>query len=339
MHWQKQEIKQGFNLAFGFSAFCSFLLGLLVLLASCSEGAVERNGLYEGTEGLKISLSSPRTEYYVSEGADGFIDQVEIPFILGLENLGRARIEEEGFRLELFGFDPRIISTTPRTFEDFNMEMNVITLRDSAFEGVSLARPLGNRKAITGRDIEFGTKKDASIPGDSYQFNLKANLCYRYKTYFSDSFIVSPRGSQQEFIEGGLYDRKDYGEKGQGAPIAVTRAEVEPIGNKARVTFYIKRLDNVEIYYNRDASPKKDECGSVRFENRNKVLVSGVWLSGAQKASCLEKEFYLDAKGEGIIDCIFDEGVPSSSASTVISLELEYDVFDSASLGFRLRKI
>jgi len=340
MHKQKQSRKLFSHREPGLIDLCAFLVLMLAFISSCSSDRESaRESLYEGTEGLKMSLTSPMREYYISEGGDGSIETLDIPFVLYLTNLGRAIIEKDDFKLEISGFDPKIISVSPSNFGEFSMQMNVITLRDSSFEGISLIRPMGDIKVISGSDLGFRTNRQAKIPGNSYNFNLKLNLCYRYRTYFNDGFTVAPAGVQQGFIQDKMLDSKDYYEKGQGAPIGIIRVEVSPVGDKIRATFFIKKLDNVAIYYNKEYAPVRAECGDVKFNDRNKVFVSAVQLSDNTRATCLEKEFYLNENGEAVIDCIFEGQIAQGTVDTVLLIELEYDVFDSASLAFQLKKI
>ena len=319
-----------------FSALTAIAL-VALMSSSCTKTDDGLSDVFTGTQGLKISVSGFSREILISSFNP---ESISIPFIATLENKGRHTIGSNDFKLVLSGHDPKLIDCYGESGSGFVIRNCEAALAyGEKFEGKSTLRRIGDKKILTNDMFEFVTKREG-ISGEIYPFTVLFSLCYRYRTYFSDSLMLDPSSTPQRVdFHNQASTRTHSG--GQGAPLGVTRVSSLTLGNKAIVFITVKKLDNVQVYYDEANNPSAQKCGSASYNIRNKFKVTKAELSDFREMSlCTGKTFYLNQNGEGEFTCEFEiRGDIRNEISAILNLELEYDVFDYSQQSFVIRKI
>jgi len=308
------------------------ILVALVFITSCTSNSPSSSsqGL-SGFKALVMELRIPKSDFFVSDSSTDF----EIPFNIIIKNEGTSTVSKNNAVLQISGFDPSLFSKA---------ESKVVIPINQDIEGRSTNRAFGDIIVFSNpKDIDLKlTKEGIKNIKDRYEFDLFYNLCYKYKTSLSSSIKLNPLNTLNLVNDVSNQNSVSYSQ-GQGAPLAVTRIDVFSTNNKVLLTIYVEKKSGKLIYYTDSFSTK--DCGSVEFSSRNKFKVSKASLSGKIAEDCVGKdkkgkEFYLDESGRGQITCTFslDDEI-NSPITSILSLDLEYYVFDSISQRFSVRKI
>ncbi len=316
--------------------FLALMAVSVIFISSCSPEA-EQTGLFTGTQGLKISVSGFSSEILLPSGIE---ESTIIPFIASIENMGRHTVGTDDFKLMLSGYDPQLIECSGASNPDLLIRECEVTLNHGrTIEGRNTLRRIGDKVIITNDMFDFKTSPEG-IPGDMYRFELLFSMCYRYKTYFSDSLMLDPNSDFQKIDYRGQASMRTH-TGGQGAPLAVTGISSIATGNKAIVFVNVKKMDNVQVYFDEEKPPAIQKCGSASYNIRDRFKVTMAQLSDFTELSlCNGKTFYLNDMGEGQFTCEFELGRDiRNEISSIFNLELEYDVFDYTKQPFSMRKI
>lgn len=303
-------------------------VAISVLLLSCSSQGPSSNASNSvaGFQGLTMELKVARTDFLISDSQKEFT----LPFTLIVKNSGFYTVSKNGAVLQVSGYDPSLITSTKKN-------MNVQQIKE-AMQGKSTTRPIGDMKVFSGSDFGLTFSNLDSIT-DSYDFDLFFNLCYKYATSFSSSIRLAPITDLNLANDVNIRNSISFSQ-GQGAPLAITGIDIYPSSKEVLLTIHVKQKSGRLIYYPDKFST--DECGSIDFSERNKFKVASATLSGVGGDCGNDKNnyFYLDDNGNGQIACKFElNNEITSPMTSILSLNLEYYVFDSLSQRFSIRKI
>ena len=228
--------------------------------ASPEEGGVIEE-IYRGNEGLRMDFmqDAPPREIY---------DEGTLNMIVELENRGTYDLSGSNCMLHLSGYDNTIIRT-----------LDPDQFCGDYFEGKSTFNPEGGYSTV-----EF-TSDYIKLPQgtDVYEPNFLVSACYRYKTIANPEVCIDPSLYSLSAIQKACLVRDVSVGGGQGAPVAVTRVDVDMLKDKVQFTIYVSNVG-----------------GSG---GRGRVLRPGVSITGQSAHSC---PYNLDYDDINIVDYSVD---------------------------------
>jgi len=284
-----------------------------------------------GTRGIEMRFAknSPPLRIY---------DDEELHVIVELRNKGATDVSGGNNRVYLSGFDSNIITGIPTTG---------VPIED--LEGKSIYNPEGELYTI----VEFkGNIRDLGSRNiDALDQDLLVTACYEYKTILAEAVCIDP-DPYSVSSEEKVCTPRDISTGSQGAPIAVTRVEVDAMTGKTRFKIWIKNvggglvfkpgfeyLDKCNPY-----SPYKLDYNDIDFVRVDDVKVGGISI----KSTCKPLDNYGHIKllptrsskgasrtGVGYMICELD-GVSGPPYKTPITVVLSYNYRDSIQKRVRL---
>ncbi len=273
-------------------------LFLILIISGCKligrgegkgpEAHISEEEIRIGNEGIYMSFidNAPPAEVYDSE---------VFPVIINFENKG-ASDAEGSILIQL----------------DDNLKLDDGRLKESfKLEGKSVGNPEGEKETIRAsinpylfEDTEIMTRLVRVIANYQYQTNAIANVCID-----TDPFGEVEVGGIQKAceVEDIMLD------KGQGAPIAVTRIEPMMMGSSTKITpkfrIYIENVGGGE---------------PSSTDNKPNVVKIKAYLS-EEELICDDEELNIDKRES--IACSLSEGISKKQESytSLISIKLDYN--------------
>ncbi len=191
---------------------------LSFLLSSCNYTPSPREvNYYTGIQGLELDFMENAPPEEVLEDSYFNIN-------LFLENRGAFNVINENHAILSVGFDPYYVDASEIPSSSYvEKSKNSIILRGIQLPGKSRYYPAGSQTII---GISNFKTKQVQGQREEPSTELFASLCYPYTTVFSD-FICVDMNVQATDVRRQVCQEQDLILADQGAPVAITRIEVE----------------------------------------------------------------------------------------------------------------
>ena len=292
------------------------LLIASLLITSCEmmptkkEAKKEPTGL-TGNQGIEINFIPNMPPARVYPG--------KITILLRAENKGTSKLEQG--KVYLSGFDPNIIKLDKKEKEIPELE------------GRGPYRTQGDIE-----QIEFsGTINNLNV--EKYNTIILATSCYKYKTKASTEVCIDPNPftptQQPKICTPTDIDLKS----GQGAPIAVTKIEVDAAKEKTRFRIHIKNTGKGTAFDESKISKCSPYSEGLSFTDINLIKVEKVTVAGTELENCkpLTNNNLRLTEGEGTLYCELDTR-GTGAYITPISITLSYGYRDTTTKQIEVRK-
>jgi len=298
------------------------LLIASLLITSCEmmptkkEAKKEPTGL-TGNQGIEINFIPNMPPARVYPG--------KITILLRAENKGTSKLEQEKGTLYLSGFDPKIIN--------IDKQNNEVKKEIPELEGRGPYRTQGDID-----QIEF-TGNINKLSVEKYNTIILATACYKYKTKASTEVCIDPNPftptQQPKICTPTDIDLKS----GQGAPIAVTKIEVDAAKEKTRFRIHIKNTGKGTAFDESKISKCSPYSEGLSFTDINLIKVEKVTVAGTELENCkpLTNNNLRLTEGEGTLYCEF-ETQGTGAYITPISITLSYGYRDTTTKQIEVRK-
>lgn len=293
------------------------LLIIVVTLVSCQAKKTEKadEDFRTGSNGLTINFlqNLPPARIY---------DEDEFNAAVEIANRGATEVGGVNDRVYLAGFDHSLITGITIYGQQIPM-----------LDGKSAFNPKGTFDYLNFK----GQLRDLSSKSiDSYPFDLIATACYDYKTIASANVCIdpdpfSPTAKQKICVP------QNIGLGSQGAPVAVSKIDVEAAPGKTRFKIYVTNAGGGVAFkegatYLAKCSPYDpkglDSFSEVDHIQLKKVEVSGVSILSSCKP--LDNNHIRLVNGQGFIICEFSSPRGAAAYATPLVIELGYGYRNSA---------
>ena len=301
------------------------LMAALVIMTGCSktDGTFQTYNPHTGTDGMTISFAknNPPAEIYegnnfqvtVDAKNNGASDVSSGILLLGYED-EIAAAENQKESIDLYGRST-VITKGEEKFVNFRMQTKKLPPQVEVIESL-----------------------------------LSITSCFDYKTIFSQQACVDTDPLSQRIGEKNC-KAADLSSSGQGAPIAITKVQVEMLPHqdptRIKPSFKITIQNKGKgTLFNKDKI--EDACSSMGIEKNdlNTLYVSKAVLSNNYALDCQPKTNiygpgYIKLKeGESEIRCTYEQGIPKESSPFLAPLiiELEYGYTQTISNKFKVKK-
>ena len=297
--------------------------------------------LRTGTEGMSVTFmpNNPPATVYVEQNLPNNVD-----VIVELFNKGVYPQPEEGKpasgKVFLSGYDQNILVFEPKSYD----------LSKKSLNGKSLIDIRG------GSDIMIfnGKVNLDNLKVDKYEPSLLATLCYNYVTIGGPAVCIDPDPHLQQKK---VCEAAPVVLTSQGAPVAITRVDVNSLAAKTTFTITIKNVGGGEVIRNKpesnqpsaaatttstatpgsneDSINKCDPFGTSKLtrEDLDKVYVEEVSTGTTilqcwpftDKSTKADKGFIRLNNGEGIVICELektDAGYPGGNTAYTTPLKI-----------------
>lgn len=263
-----------------------------------------------GSQGLTFEVMSnmPPSKIYDDEVLDVMIK---------VNNKGATDIKSgSNSRLYLSGYDENIVVGMSRTEPVGNLE------------GKSMYNDVGEFNTY---DFQ-GTIKELNAKGiDKYNFNLMVTGCYDYSTIAEPTVCIDPdpysKTSRNKACNG--FSNPSVGT--QGAPIAITSIEVEPMKERTKFKIFVKNIGSGTVYkpgytYLDKCDPYHSqglEYSDIDVVRLSKLTVANLDIRGTCKP--MKDDYIRLIDGQGYIVCeLVNQAGPAFTTPMTIALEYGY---------------
>ncbi|MBU2441172.1 MAG: hypothetical protein KKA43_02465, partial [Nanoarchaeota archaeon] len=318
---------------------CIFLLAASLILTSCDMVPTsDEVNYYEGTKGLEIDFLEGSPPYELYEESS-----FSVSFIL--ENRGAYNILEDRQAILSINIDPFYFDVSElRNIDGLTVDDNRVILRGLQLPGKSKYYPSGYEIITT-----FTNLKAKLIKGQREQPSTQifASLCYPYVTTFSEMVCVDLSNYGENLRTQACY-QQDLASSGQGAPVVVTRVEVDnqPAGpDSVRPVFTIHvsnkgRGSVLSPAYNPADFDRVCSFQNLYREDFNTIDVRAA-LSDGKELFCAPNPMRL-FNGEGFVRCqVHDEDLVIGHHNYLSSLtvNLSYVYLTSVSDEIKIKRL
>ncbi|MFH1054182.1 MAG: hypothetical protein V1740_07220 [Candidatus Woesearchaeota archaeon] len=300
------------------------LFFVMVFIYGCTNdgGSTPRYNPFSGTNGMVIDFTrnSPPEKVYENQ---------KFSVIVDAKNDGASDIIDGKIML---GFEKDVIETD-KLEEDIELR------------GRSVNNDIGEEKFIN-----FNLRsKNLDPQVEVIESLITATACYRYQTIFGKAVCVDTDPLDKN-IPKYACEAEDISSSGQGAPVAITKVEVEmaPHNDEGKVKpmfkIYIENKGD-GIVYNPDIVDRACSSDKLERDDINTLYVAEAKLSNDYYLECSPRKigegrgFIKLREDEKIIRCSYEEGIdaniPSFTAPLVIKLEYGYSETISETLLIR----
>lgn len=275
--------------------------------ANADESAINRQ-VYSGTQGLEIDFMQnlPPNEIY---------DSSNLHIVAELRNRGTRDVSG---RLYLTGLDTNIIRgiDTEKYFgpiearDRYNIEGGYEVLE---FESSSIDLPRGT---------------------DVLPVDVSLVTCYDYETLANPLVCVDPNIENILNKDRACQVKSVSMSGGQGAPVGVTKVDVESTGRKAIFSITVQNLGKGEV-----AETSRYCPFNLQYDDLNKVAYD-VTLSGMPPEKCSPRNPLRLSDGRGLITCTFN--IPSQNRfayETPLQIKLRYGYTDAVSKKVTIKNL
>jgi len=283
---------------------------VLVMLAACQQQVSKEDArpfadFRTGSQGLIINFAPNLPPFQMYE-------QENFNAVLEIKNIGAAEVGGPGDRIYLSGFDNRIITGIPST-----------GIRIPQIEGKNQFNLRGGYDQVNFNGIIHW------LQSDSYPAPILATTCYEYETIASETVCIDPDPFGPR-LEAKACRPTSIAAGNQGAPIAVTRIEVEPRKSKTLFRIHLSNVGGGDVF--RNGLQQLSRCGpydsrglgfdDLDYVELTNVEVGGVGITQTCKPTPINGHIPIRG-GQGIVTCeFFAQG--TSAYVTPITITLRY---------------
>ena len=288
-----------------------------LLLVSCtgttsgSDKALNTN-YHTGTKGLEMKFyqNAPPDRIYRNTGLDVMIEY---------SNKGAYNIQ--GGKIYLSGYDPKYLSFSPASVENFMAE------------GKSVFNPDGKiTQTLTFSDNAAGSGIPAGV--DKIKQTIKATACYTYKTEASFDVCINPKTINSITEDICKIGSISVG-SGQGAPISITKVEEEIYQDTLQFRIYFQNVGGGTVM--KPLAINKCDTSLNRVD-ANKIQVNEVSFSDKTMRCEPQNPVNVDDSGKGFIFCPYKGDLGQSAYKTTLKVELEYGYRTSIQKEIEIQK-
>lgn len=298
----------------------TIVLFLTAFLTACSLNTDEKSNSNEdlttGINGLVLTPYFERNNFIISGN-----QRLDLPYYLILENNGREKISRNDYSIKVTGYDKSIIKMN-----------NIIT--GNELEPKSILNPKGGTEILFSKDFPIQVNGN-DLKNEKYDFELIFNLCYKYKTFFSENLFLIPSSTIDSSLKQLNSQILSFSE-GQGAPLTITRVEPIVLENEVKLIIDVKQGSGDLIYYPL-GSFDRNNCGEINYNERFKFKITDARISNSI-GDCINKEIQIREDGTGTFSCSFRTKIENPT-TYIVSFELEYFVYDYTKQSITITKI
>ncbi|MBI2134082.1 hypothetical protein HYU11_05360 [Candidatus Woesearchaeota archaeon] len=297
------------------------LLLVFFLIVGCSQQTNKGNDNFRtGTKGLVMS-------FIPGSPPDRFLGDGKLDVAVQVKNAGTTSIENSngfGGNIYLTGFDRNIIA--------FDKEADGINL----LGGRNLYDPEGE---IDIKEFQGNVKLADGV--DTYKTTLMATACYSYETTAAPMVCIDPDPFGSKTKQKACTTQNVGLSGGQGAPISVTKVELNPSSEKLRFTIHFSNSGGGMVYdmnsqncnpYSTGLSSKEKNVVSVE-----EVRIGSIDITGTCKP-LIDRKFTLINNARNIM-CELDiqsSGIPQSAFSSPLLIRVRYGYTTSISKSIEI---
>lgn len=315
---------------------------VLIFLIGCKgqkdSRARTEDEIHKGTDGLVMSFlkNAPPPQVYASTEEE----RSQFNVVVNLENKGAYDIEN--------GYLTLILENDYMSIDYWSVAGEGSFTGDSQImfnlEGKSLSNPFGGEEIVT---VQVNARKFPETLSETHTSSILLASCYRYQTNMHKNVCVDTDIYNLRNLDKAC-EVKDLSLTDQGAPVAVTKVEVEmlPHENEGKVkplfTIYVENKGVGEVI-RADESAISNACSSESLkigENDLNVVYIKAYLSGEEyELECNPKYIKLRNK-KGFIRCNLKEGKDKKYGTykSPLIIELYYGYMQTKSKEVEIRK-
>jgi len=299
------------------------MLSILVLAMSCSAGGgTSSYSPYRGTKGLVFEFMDNAPPKFAYEGTD-------MPIALRIENQGATEISDGVI----------IISS----------EKDRFIIDDPEIEVELTGKTLYNREGQKDVKTIFAEARGLDPQQETHTSTISATACYPYETVFTGEVCVDTdyknlAGSNKACTV------RDLSSSGQGAPVVISRVEVEMLPSPdersviPRFTVHVTNSGQGRIL---DKSIVEDFCTAdidERDEPFDVIHIKQAKLSNMYPLRCDSARdqpgtVSLARQGDTFFRCTYEQGIPldEGAFTTPLIITLEYGYTETISTEIEIR--
>lgn len=296
------------------------LIVLLIFLVSCkgrvASGEDPRNTeailkeVQSGTKGVEI-------EILPNFPPDILYDQNELIAIIDVKNKGNHNLEAQECFVQITGFDPNIIGS-------------IFGVPQSCAGGIETLE--GKNVFNTGggfSQLEFGSS-NVLLPDDILEYNPTLNFvtCYNYETKANPQICVDPAFYQVSTEQKTCRPSDVSMSGGHGAPVAVSRVNVDMVGNKAIFSIDIVNQGSGKVLHPDTDIRSCADNAQLKHTDLDKVRFN-IDLVGGSSTDCKPNDGLVRLSNDkGKIVCTSQVDAPSAF-ETPLKVNLQYNYIQS----------
>lgn len=245
---------------------------LAVLVVACAPRTTteqpQAQDFRSGTEGIVMSFvpNLPPPEVYEGE---------PLQVMVQVENKGTYSVDRNSGKIHLSGYDPSFLSIGGPDGVGWGYLPRL--------EGRGPFLPQGGIDTLTFESPAVSGLSGANI--DKYEPTILATACYKYQTLATAQVCLDPKPfaptSQDKVCTPSTVSLGS-----QGAPVAVTRVEVEPAPDKTRFRIYLANVGGGDLFKEGSLPACDPRSQGLRFDELDYVKVNSVTLSGRDLTDC-----------------------------------------------------
>lgn len=284
-----------------------------------------RDEIYKGTDGLVMSFwkDTPPKEVYASTDTE----RAQFDIAIELQNKGAYNIEQ--------GWLTLVLENDYMLIDEWKQGEHISYSGDSRatfdLEGKSLLNPIGGKDLTT---IRINANKFPETLSETHTSSILLAACYKYQTSVYENVCVDTDVYNLRNLDKPC-NVKDMSLTSQGAPIAITKVEVQmmPHENQDRIkpifTIYVENKGNGEVIKSGVAIENACSSGSLRIkENDINVVDIKAYLSGREYQLDCNPGYVKLKEKQGVIRCSLKDGKEKQygtyEAPLIIDLDYGY---------------
>jgi hypothetical protein len=336
---------------------------ILALIAGCrppTSGTSDSSAI-SGTDGLVMNFlaGAPPSKMYVE-------DEAEIPISIEIRNKGTYPAPKDKGKslwetamdddvVFISGFDTALISEWRVNGENVNGKYPGVKLSKlaEALEGRSSTNPEGGYELL-----EFvGTLDLNNINIEKYSPNFLVTACYDYETRAEPNVCIDPEPFSVANVRK-VCEISDITLSSQGAPVAITKVEVQPLSNSIQFKIHFKNAGKGDVIATdvlkkcSEGNLKKSDMDSVKLIRVQIGDEEYYWKRNSENLRCdatasardngQEYKGYVRLiNGEGFVVCTLKnyKGDVQSAYTTPMYIEIAYGYRNTISKSVEIIKV
>jgi len=254
------------------------ILVIAIFLTGCGKTQTAQNitsgsAYIGGTDGLSVSFveNAPPSVVY-DKPSDGSINPFDIN--VRIENKGEFDVVKPKCVLKITGIDPVAFG---KTSTDFRQEIKEDLLKTKRSGGTVIP---GTFTVLSIPNLAYGS----AVSGQVGPFNLRASICYEYKTEASSNICVLKDLLGTTRREGLCKPTETKSVENSGGPVKIDKLEQSVSGKDSLAfTFTIKHVGDKKnvVFMNEDQGCKMDD-----MQKQDKVKVQVLLGTADITSSC-----------------------------------------------------
>lgn len=315
---------------------------ILLLIIGCKgrkdSGPITKEEIYKGTDALVFNFlkNAPPLQVYASTENE----RSQFSVVINLENKGAYNIED--------GFLTLILEEGYMSIDEWDTTDQISYAGENRasfyLEGKSLLNPFGGKDITT---IRVNAQKFPETLSEIHTSSVLLATCYKYQTNLHENVCIDTDVYDLRNLDKAC-KVKDLSLTNQGAPVAITKVEVEmlPHENEGKIkpmfTIHVENKGNGEVI-RPDEVAIENACSSKSLkikENDLNVVYINTYLSGKEYGlDCVPPSIKLRSK-KGFIRCSLKEGKEKQYGTyeSPLIIELYYGYMQTIAKEVEIKK-